>query len=151
MPLYISVLTDKMPEAFATFELLLEDGSTIKTNAVLEKIEFVRVMYRHVDVKDLRVRDVDKVIYDGSPCTPNTVESENAIVYGFNTEVANPCEIKKNAKLIIIYNDGAKEEVCGEFFGIRAYKALYKSCIDANNVKFAKLISMGFKPEYVPS
>jgi hypothetical protein len=150
MPLYISLITDKMPEAFAVFELLLEDGSTVRVNAVLEKIEFVRVMYRHVDSRDLRVRDVDKVIYDGSPCTPNTAEGENVMVYGFNTEVADPCKIKKYAKLIIIYNDGTKEEVCGEFFGIRAYKALYKSCADIDNVKFVKLISMGFKPEHVP-
>jgi hypothetical protein len=147
MVLIIRLATDKMPSAFAVFDLELKDGSVVRTLAVLERVEKIAVWYRHIDSRDLRAYDVKEVVYDGSDCTPNQEEDKHAIVYAFRAEVSGPCIIKENAKLIIIYKDGSKEEVCGKYAGVAMYYTEYRSCIDidADKVWSAKLVSMGLK------
>jgi hypothetical protein len=149
MVLNIRLTTDKVPEVFAIFEITLKDGTVVKTNAVLDKLERVMVYYIHRDVEDLRTYDIEDVIYDGSECTPNQhVDDKNGIVYSFKVNVDDPCRIKKNAKIVIEYKDGTKAEVCGEYAGIPVYVVEYRSCIDLDVDKIfsAKLVSMGFKP-----
>jgi hypothetical protein len=145
MVLVIRLKTDKTPGAVATFELELKDGTKIKTCAVLERIEKVAVWYRHVNSRDLRVYDVKEVIYDGSDCDPS---EDGSTAYGFKAEVSDPCVIKEKAKLIIVYKDGHREEVCGKYAGIAVYYAEYRSCtdVDADKVQSARLVSMEFRP-----
>jgi hypothetical protein len=148
MVLVIRLKTDKTPGAFAVFDLEMKDGSVVRTCAVLERIEKVAVWYRHNDSRDLRTYDVKEVVYDGSDCTPNEDEDKHTTVYAFKVEVENPCIIKERAKIIVVYNDGTKEEICGKYAGISVYYVEYRSCIDvdADKVFFAGLVSMGFRP-----
>ena len=46
MVLNIRLTTDKVPEVFAVFEIVLKDGTVVKTNAVLDKLE--RVVARYI-------------------------------------------------------------------------------------------------------
>jgi hypothetical protein len=149
MVLYIRLTTDKVPEVFAVFEITLKDGTVVKTNAVLDKVEKVMAYYIHRDTENLRTYDIKDVVYDGSECTPNQhVDDKNGIVYSFKVNVEDPCRIKKNAKIVIEYKDGSRAEVCGEYAGIPVYVVEYRSCIDLDLDKFfsVKLVSMGFKP-----
>ena len=41
MVLNIRLTTDKVPEVFAVFEITLNDGTVVRTNAVLDKLERV--------------------------------------------------------------------------------------------------------------
>jgi hypothetical protein len=145
MTLIIRLKTDKTPSAFAAFDLELKDGSVIRVNAVLERIEKVAVWYRCN--KEIRAYDVKDVIYDGSDCTPDSEDSKQTTVYALKAVVADPCLIKESAKLIVVYNDGSREEVCGKYAGISVYYAEYKSCVDvdADKVLTARLASMGPK------
>jgi len=147
--LYIRLATNKEPEAFAVFALRFKDGSIIRTNAVLDVVEKVKVLYRHRDDRDLRVYDIEKVVYDGSECMPNQNSEEHMPLYSFNVDVDEPCRIKKHAKLVLVYSDGTKYEVCGEYAGITVYQVTYRSCIDVDTEKLesVKLVSMGFRPE----
>ena len=147
MVLNIRLTTDKVPEVFAVFEITLNDGTVVRTNAVLDKLEKVVAYYIHRDTEDLRTYDIKDVVYDGSECTPNQ-HDENVFVYSFKVNVEDPCRIKKNAEIIIEYKDGSRAEVCGEYAGIPVYVVEYRSCIDldADKILSVKLISMGFKP-----
>jgi len=147
MVLNIRLTTDKVPEVFAVFEITLKDGTVVRTNAVLDKLERVAAYYINRGAEDLRTYDIKDVVYDGSECTPNQ-HDENVFVYSFKVNVEDPCRIKKNAKIIIEYKDGAKAEVCGEYAGIPVYVVEYRSCIDldADKILSVKLVSMGFKP-----
>jgi hypothetical protein len=71
MVLNIRLTTDKVPEVFAVFEIVLKDGTVVKTNAVLDKLERVVARYIYRGAEDLRAYDVKDVVYDGSECTPN--------------------------------------------------------------------------------
>jgi len=149
MVLNIRLTTDKVPEVFAVFEITLKDGTVVKTNAVLDKLERVMAYYIHRNVEDLRTYDIKRIIYDGSECEPNQhVDEKSGIVYSFKVNVDDPCRIKKNAKIVIEYKDGTKAEVCGEYAGIPVYVVEYRSCIDldVDKVFSVKLVSMGFKP-----
>jgi len=149
MVLYIRLTTDKVPEVFAVFEITLKDGTVVKTNAVLDKVEKVMAYYIHRDTENLRTYDIKDVIYDGSECEPNQhVDDKNGIVYSFKVNVDDPCRIKKNAKIVIEYKDGSRAEVCGKYAGIPVYIVEYRSCIDldADKIFSVKLVSMGFKP-----
>jgi hypothetical protein len=149
MVLNIRLTTDKVPEVFAIFEFTLKDGTVIKTNAVLDKLERVMAYYIYRGTEDLRVYDIKHIVYDGSECTPNQdVDEKNGIVYSFKVNVDDPCRIKKNAKIVIEYKDGSRAEVCGEYAGIPVYVVEYRSCIDLDVDKIfsVKLVSMGFKP-----
>ena len=148
MVLNIRLTTDKVPEVFAVFEITLKDGTVVRTNAVLDKLERVVVYYIHRGVEDLRTYDIKDVVYDGSECTPNQHDDKNGIVYSFKVNVDDPCRIKKNAEIIIEYKDGSRAEVCGEHAGIPVYVVEYRSCIDldADKILSVKLVSMGFKP-----
>jgi hypothetical protein len=154
MVLIIRLKTDKTPEAFATFDLEMKDGSVIRTCAVLDKVEKIAVWYRHNDTrylrvyKDLGVYDVEKVVYEGSECTPNQEGDKHATVYAFKVEVEDPCLIKENAKLIVVYKDGTKEEICGKYAGVAVYYVEYRSCVDVDTDKLSSvvLVSMGFRP-----
>ena len=147
MVLNIRLTTDKVPEVFAVFEITLKDGTVVKTSAVLDKLEKVMAYYIHRDVEDISVYDIKDVIYDGSECTPNHDE-KNGIVYSFKVNVDDPCRIKKNAKIVVGYEDGSRAEVCGEYAGIPVYVVEYRSCIDLDpdEISSVKLVSMGFKP-----
>jgi len=146
--LVIRLKTDKTPGAFAVFELEMKDGSVVRTCAVLERVEKVAVWYRHNDSRDLRVHAVKDVIYDGSDCTPSQEEDKHTTVYAFKAEVNDPCLIKEVAKLIVVYKDGTKEEICGKYAGISVYYVEYRSCVDVDTDKIlsVRLVSMGFKP-----
>ena len=148
MTLIIRLKTNKTPEAFAVFDLKMKDGSVIRTCAVLEKVEKVAVWYRHVDSRYVRTYGVKEVIYDGSDCTPNEEEDMHATVYTFKAVVEDPCIIKERAKIIVVYDDGTREEICGKYAGISVYYVEYRSCIDvdADKVFSAELVSMGFRP-----
>ena len=148
MVLNIRLTTDKVPEVFAVFEIVLKDGTVVKTNAVLDKLERVVARYIHRNVEDLRTYDIKDVIYDGSECTPNQHNDGNVFVYSFKVNVDDPCRIKKNAKIVIEYEDGSRAEVCGEYAGIPVYVVEYRSCIDLDpdEISSVKLVSMGFKP-----
>jgi hypothetical protein len=148
MTLIIRLKTDKTPEAFATFDLEMKDGSVIRTCAVLEKVEKVAVWYRHNDSRDLRVYDVKEVIYEGSECTPNYEDDKHTTAYAFKAEVEDPCLIKENAKITVVYKDGTKEEICGKYAGVAVYYVEYRSCVDvdADKVFMVNLVSMGFMP-----
>ena len=149
MVLNIRLTTDKVPEVFAVFEIALKDGTVVKTNAVLDKLERVVAYYIYRGTEDLRVYDIKGVIYDGSECTPNRdVDDKNVIVYSFKVNVDDPCRIKKNAKIVIEYEDGSRAEVCGEYAGVPVYVVEYRSCIDldVDKISSVKLVSMGFKP-----
>jgi hypothetical protein len=149
MVLNIRLTTDKVPEVFAVFEIVLKDGTVIKTSAVLDKLERVMAYYIHRNVEDLRTYDIKDVIYDGSECEPNQhVDDKNGIVYSFKVNVDDPCRIKKNAKIVVGYEDGSRAEVCGEYAGIPVYVVEYRSCIDLDpdEISSVKLVSMGFKP-----
>ena len=148
MVLVIKLKTDKVPEAFAVFDLEMKDGSVVRTCAVLEKVEKVAVWYRHSDSRDLRTYGVKEVIYDGSDCTPNQEDDKHTTVYAFKAEVNDPCLIKENAKLIVVYKDGTKEEICGKYAGISVYYVEYRLCVDVDTDKLlsARLVSMGFRP-----
>jgi len=149
MVLNIRLTTDKVPEVFAIFEFTLKDGTVIKTNAVLDKLERVMAYYIYRGTEDLRTYDIKHIVYDGSECTPNQdVDEKNGIVYSFKVNVDDPCRIKKNAKIVIEYKDGSRAEVCGEYAGIPVYVVEYRSCIDLDVDKIfsVKLVSMGFKP-----
>ena len=148
MVLNIRLTTDKVPEVFAIFEFTLKDGTVVKTNAVLDKLERVMAYYIYRGTEDLRTYDIKGVIYDGSECTPNQHDDGNVFVYSFKVNVDDPCRIKKNAKIVIEYKDGSRAEVCGEYAGIPVYVVEYRSCIDLDVDKIfsVKLVSMGFKP-----
>jgi hypothetical protein len=148
MVLNIRLTTDKVPEVFAIFEITLKDGTVVKTNAVLDKLERVVARYIYRGVEDLRAYDVKGVIYDGSECTPNQHDDGNVFVYSFKVNVDDPCRIRKNAKIVIEYEDGSRAEVCGEYAGIPVYVVEYRSCIDLDpdEISSVKLVSMGFKP-----
>jgi len=148
MVLFIKLITAREPSVFATFEIEMNDGSVIETCAVFEKVEKVKVLYRHWDTRELRpFYDVTNVIYDGSECTPNP-EGENSYLYQFNAEVDDVRKIKKHAKLTVVYDDGSKEEICGEYAGITVYYVYYRSCIDVDTekIRHVRLASMSFKP-----
>jgi len=148
MVLNIRLTTDKVPEVFAVFEIVLKDGTVVKTNAVLDKLERVVARYIYRGVEDLRVYDVKDVVYDGSECTPNQHDDGNVFVYSFKVSVDDPCRIRKNAKIVVGYEDGSRAEVCGEYAGIPVYVVEYRSCIDldVDKISSVKLVSMGFKP-----
>ena len=148
MVLNIRLTTDKVPEVFAVFEIVLKDGTAVKTNAVLDKLERVMAYYIHRDVEDLRTYDIKDVIYDGSECAPNQHDDGNVFVYSFKVNVDDPCRIRKNAKIVVGYEDGSRAEVCGEYAGIPVYVVEYRSCIDldVDKISSVKLVSMGFKP-----
>ena len=154
MVLMIRLKTDKTPAAFAVFDLEMKDGSVVRTCAVLENVEKVAVWYRHNGSRHLRVYedlgvyDVEKVVYEGSECSPSYEDSKHATVYAFKAEVEDPCSIKENAKLIIVYKDGTKEEICGKYAGVAVYYVEYRSCVDvdADKLLSARLVSMGFSP-----
>ena len=126
----------------------MKDGSVVRTCAVLEKVEKVAVWYRHSDSRNLRTYGVDEVIYDGSDCTPSYEDDKHTTVYAFKAEVRDPCLIKENAKIVVVYKDGTREEMCGRYAGISAYYVEYRSCIDvdADKVFMVELVSMGFMP-----
>jgi len=148
MTLVIKLITSKDPSVFAVFEIEMNDGSVVETCAIFEKVEKFKVLYRHWNTRELRpFYEVADVIYDGSECTPNPKE-ENSYLYQFNAEVDDVRKIKKHAKLTVIYDDGSKEEVCGEYAGITVYYVYYRSCIDVNpeNIRSVRLVSMGFSP-----
>jgi hypothetical protein len=147
MVLNIRLTTDKVPEVFAVFEIVLKDGTVVKTNAVLDKLERVVARYIYRGTEDLRVYDIKGVIYDGSECTPNQ-HDENVFVYSFKVNVDEPCRIRKSAKIVVGYEDGSRAEVCGEYAGIPVYVVEYRSCIDLDpdEISSVKLVSMGFKP-----
>ena len=148
MVLNIRLTTDKVPEVFAVFEIVLKDGTVVKTNAVLDKLERVVARYIHRNVEDLRVYDVKDVVYDGSECTPNQHDDGDVFVYSFKVNVDDPCRIRKSAKIVVGYEDGSRAEVCGEYAGIPVYVVEYRSCIDLDpdEISSVKLVSMGFKP-----
>jgi hypothetical protein len=148
MVLNIRLTTDKVPEVFAVFEITLKDGTVVKTNAVLDKLERVMAYYIYRGTEDLRVYDIKHIVYDGSECTPNQHDDGNVFVYSFKVSVDDPCRIRKNAKIVIEYEDGSKAEVCGEYAGIPVYVVEYRSCIDLDpdEISSVKLVSMGFKP-----
>jgi hypothetical protein len=147
MVLNIRLTTDKVPEVFAVFEITLKDGTVVKTNAVLDKLERVVARYIYRGAEDLRTYDIKDVIYDGSECTPNQHDG-NVFVYSFKVNVDDPCRIRKNAKIVVDYEDGSRAEVCGEYAGIPVYVVEYRSCIDLDpgEISSVKLVSMGFKP-----
>jgi len=148
MVLNIRLTTDKVPEVFAVFEIVLKDGTVVKTNAVLDKLERVVARYIYRGVEDLRVYDVKDVVYDGSECTPNQHDDGDVFVYSFKVNVDDPCRIRRNAKIVVGYEDGSRAEVCGEYAGIPVYVVEYRSCIDLDpdEISSVKLVSMGFKP-----
>jgi len=148
MVLNIRLTTDKVPEVFAVFEITLKDGTVVKTNAVLDKLERVMAYYIYRGTEDLRTYDIKHIVYDGSECTPNQHDDGNVFVYSFKVNVDDPCRIRKNAKIVIEYEDGSKAEVCGEYAGIPVYVVEYRSCIDLDpdEISSVKLVSMGFKP-----
>ena len=148
MVLNIRLMKDPVPEVFAVFEVVLKDGTVVKTSAVLDKLERVVAHYIYRGVEDLRVFDVKDVVYDGSECTPNQHDDGNVFVYSFKVNVDDPCRIRKNAKIVVGYEDGSRAEVCGEYAGIPVYVVEYRSCIDLDpdEISSVKLVSMGFKP-----
>jgi hypothetical protein len=148
MVLNIRLTTDKVPEVFAVFEITLKDGTVVKTNAVLDKLERVMAYYIYRGTEDLRTYDVKDVVYDGSECAPNQHDDGNVFVYSFKVNVDDPCRIRKSAKIVVGYEDGSRAEVCGEYAGIPVYVVEYRSCIDLDpdEISSVKLVSMGFKP-----
>jgi hypothetical protein len=148
MVLNIRLTTDKVPEVFAVFEIVLKDGTAVKTSAVLDKLERVAAHYIYRGAEDLRAYDVKDVVYDGSECTPNQHGDGNVFVYSFKVNVDDPCRIRRNAKIVVGYEDGSRAEVCGEYAGIPVYVVEYRSCIDLDpdEISSVKLVSMGFKP-----
>jgi hypothetical protein len=148
MTLIIRLITDKVPEAFAVFDLIMKDGTKIRTLGVLDKVEKVKVLYLYNDREDIKTYDIEKVEYIGSECEPVFNEDGHAFLYSFNVEVNDPCAIKRNAKLVLVYSDGTRKEICGRYAGISVYYVEYKSCIDADIDKLSSvvLVSMGFRP-----
>jgi len=148
MVLMIKLITSRDPFVFATFEIEMKDGSVVEACAVFERVEKVKVLYRHWDTRELRpFYEVSDVIYEGSECTPNP-KSEDSYLYQFHAEVDDVHKIKKHAKLIVVYDDGSKEEICGEYAGITVYYVYYRAFIDVNteNIRSVSLVSMGFRP-----
>jgi hypothetical protein len=148
MVLEIRLTTSREPEAFAMFEIEKKDGSKITTCAVLEKVEKIKVAYRYRDPQDLWVYDIDKVLYDGSECMPEPDSEEHKYMHAYKVEVEDPCKVRKNAKIVVMYRDGTKKEVCGEYAGISAYYVYYRSCVDLDpeEIFSVRLVSMGFRP-----
>jgi len=148
MTLVIRLATDKVPEAFAVFEIEKKDGSKVTTCAVLDKLEKIKVWYRHKASDMLNVYDIEEVLYDGSECVPDPDSEENKYMHTYKVEVEDPCKVKKNAKIVVVYKDGTRKEVCGEYAGISVYYVEYRSCIDLdpNEIFSARLVSMGFRP-----
>jgi len=72
--------------------------------------------------------EVSSVVYDGSDCVPNP-KTEGSLLYQCAAEVEDVCRIRRHAKLVVVYDDGSMEEVCGEYAGIYVYYVYYRSCI----------------------
>jgi len=98
MVLNIRLTTDKVPEVFAVFEITLNDGTVVRTNAVLDKLEKVVAYYIHRDTEDLRTYDIKDVIYDGSECTPNQ-HDDNALFTRLRLMLKTRAGLRKMLKL----------------------------------------------------
>jgi hypothetical protein len=148
MVLVIRLITDKVPEAFAVFDLIMKDGTKVRALGVLDKVEKVKALYLYNDREDIKAYDIEKVEYTGSECEPVLGEDGHALLYSFNVEVNNPCAVRRNAKLVLVYSDGTRREICGRYAGISAYYVEYKSCIDVDvdSLSSVVLVSMGFRP-----
>jgi hypothetical protein len=148
MVLEIRLATQREPEAFAVFEIEKKDGSKITTCAVLERVEKIKVWYRYRTSEELKVYEVEKALYDGSECMPEPDSEEHKYMHAYKVEVKDPCKVRKNAKIVVMYRDGTKKEVCGEYNGISVYYVYYKSCIDLDpeEITSVRLVSMGFRP-----
>jgi hypothetical protein len=148
MVLLVKVITRNEPLAFAVFDIEMKDGSVVRTCGVFERVEKVEAMYQHWDSRELKpFYEIANVIYDGSECIPNP-KTKNSYLYQFHTKIDNVCKIKKHAKLIVLYEDGSREEICGRYAGITFYYVYYKLCVDIDpeNIRYVRLVSMAFRP-----